>query len=112
MKTTGFIIYGGVKCFYERRPGKDGEICLATEDPEKYCNGLYTYSTKDPGDGMAFVVVPFIKPEDKQVIDIAILFNEGVIDTHKLADMVAMADFIIDRLYENGDVTVKSSKED
>jgi hypothetical protein len=53
----------------------------------------------------------FKMPTDKQVVDIAILFNEGNLDTEKLADMVGMADFIIDRLYENGDVSKPSSKE-
>lgn len=32
------------------------DFCLATEDPNKYCNGYYIYSTKDPGTGKEFVI--------------------------------------------------------
>ncbi len=53
----------------------------------------------------------FIKPTDKQLIDFALIFNDGKIEKRKLADMIAMSEFIIDRLYENGDITKKSSKE-
>lgn len=53
----------------------------------------------------------FLRPTDKQVIEIAILFNDGSIDEEKLTDMVAMADLIIDRLYDNGDVSKPSIKE-
>jgi hypothetical protein len=51
------------------------------------------------------------RPTDKQVIDICILFNDGKLEAEKLADMVAPIDFILDRLFENGDVTIPSSKE-
>lgn len=53
----------------------------------------------------------FKKPTDKQLIDIAILFNGGKLQQKKLSDMLAMSNFIIDRLYENGDVLKKSKKE-
>ncbi len=53
----------------------------------------------------------FKKPSDEQFVKIAILFNDGVIESEKLRDMVAMSEFIIDRLYENGDVSICSSKE-
>ena len=53
----------------------------------------------------------FKKPTDKQRVELAILFNDGVLDQHKLTDMVAYAEFIIDRLYENGDITQPSEKE-
>jgi hypothetical protein len=53
----------------------------------------------------------WIRPTDKQVIDICILFNDGKLEAEKLADMVASIDFILDRLFENGDVTKPSSKE-
>ena len=55
--------------------------------------------------------VRFKRPSDKNIIDIAILFNNDKIQKNKLTDMVAMADFIIDRLYENGDILKPSSKE-
>lgn len=51
------IVHEGKIYHYEHRLAKDGEICLATLRPKEYCNGLYRYSKKDPGDGMAFVVV-------------------------------------------------------
>lgn len=53
----------------------------------------------------------FKKPTDQQVVKAAILFNDGLIDKKQLSNMVALADFIIDRLYENGDMTIPSSKE-
>lgn len=53
----------------------------------------------------------FIKPTDKQLIDIAILFNDGKLDQEKLSDMVAMCEFVINRLNENNDVTKPSSFE-
>lgn len=52
----GRIEHEGWTYWYEHRPAKDGEICLGTMNPEEYCNGVYVYSSKDPGDGMAFVV--------------------------------------------------------
>ena len=56
--------------------------------------------------------VRFQLPSDKQMIEIAILFNDGKLEQQKLADMVAYGQFIVDRLYENGDVGIPSSKEE
>lgn len=53
----------------------------------------------------------FIKPTYKQLVDIAIIFNDGEIDIDQLAVMTSMTEFVLDRLYENGDVEVKCSKE-
>ena len=53
----------------------------------------------------------FKMPTDEQIINIAIIFNHGVIDKHKLSDMVSMCQFVIDRLYENGDILKPSKKE-
>lgn len=51
------INYKGYTYWYEQRPAKNREdMCLATTDPEKYCNGFYLYSDKDPGSAMKFVV--------------------------------------------------------
>ena len=55
--------------------------------------------------------VRFQLPSDQEIIEIAILFNDGEINTKKLTDMVAMCQFVIDRLYENGDISKQSSKE-
>ena len=52
-----------------------------------------------------------LMPTDKQLIDIAILFNDGKLDKEKLACMVGMCEFVLDRLKENNDVTKASSKE-
>jgi len=52
-----WIDYNGYRYWYQYRPGKDRDICLATKDPEKYCNGFYAYSDKDPGSAMAYVIV-------------------------------------------------------
>lgn len=51
------------------------------------------------------------KPTYKQLIEIAILFNDGKIEKEKIADMVAMTDFVLDRLLENGDVNIPSKNE-
>jgi hypothetical protein len=53
----------------------------------------------------------FKMPTDKNIVDFALVFNDGKIEHEKLADMVAMCQFIIDRLYENGDILIPSSKE-
>ncbi len=52
-----YIDYEGNRYWYEYMIAKNDDICLATKDPERYCNGLYSYSTKDPGNGKAFVVM-------------------------------------------------------
>jgi len=54
----------------------------------------------------------FKMPTDKQIIDIAILFNDGELDAEKLGGMVGMCQFVLDRLYENGDVGIHSKSED
>lgn len=58
-----FIDYKGHRYWYEQRPAKHRvDICLATKNPEKYCNGFYLYSDKDPGSGLCFVVVKTDNP--------------------------------------------------
>lgn len=58
-----FVDYEGFRYWYEYRQGKHrADICLATEDPKKYCNGFYIYSDKDPGNGSAFVVTKTNNP--------------------------------------------------
>lgn len=54
----------------------------------------------------------FTKPTDDQLVKAAILFNDGKMEPQKLSDMVALCEWVIDRLYENGDVTIPSSKEE
>ena len=64
-----FIEFEGHKYWYEYRLAKDRkDMCLATKDPKKYCNGIYKYSTKDPGNGMAFVIVDTDEPELKKYL--------------------------------------------
>ena len=53
----------------------------------------------------------FTKPSSDDLIGIALLFNDGVFDEEKIVPMVAMGQFIIDRLYENGDVKIPSINE-
>jgi hypothetical protein len=50
-------------------------------------------------------------PVDKQLLDMALIFNDGHLDPIKLADMVAMCQFILYRLHENGDINIPSSQE-
>lgn len=53
----------------------------------------------------------FKKPTDEQIVKAAIVFNNGKMDKKQLINMVALCDFVIDRLYENGDILIPSSKE-
>lgn len=53
----------------------------------------------------------FKKPTDEQIVKAAIVFTDGDLEQDRLVDMVSMCCFIIDRLYENGDIMIKSSKE-
>jgi len=53
----------------------------------------------------------FEMPDDKTVIDFAILFNDGILDHEQLSNMVGMCQMILDRLYEHGNVTQKSKQE-
>jgi hypothetical protein len=58
-----YIDYEGYRYWYEYKGAKDRvDMCLATKDPKRYCNGFYLYSTKDPGNGFAFVVVKHNNP--------------------------------------------------
>lgn len=61
-----FIDYEGFRYWYEHRPAKHRQdICLATKDPQRYCNGFYLYSDKDPGSGKAFVVTRTNNPDPR-----------------------------------------------
>ena len=64
MKTLkGNIEYKNYIYWYEYKLAKDRvDKCLATKDPNKYCNGFYLYSTKDPGNGKAFVITQTNNP--------------------------------------------------
>jgi len=65
-----YITYDGYKYWYEYKIARDRvDICLATKDPGKYCNGFYLYSTKDPGTGKEFVVVKTDDPKFKKRIE-------------------------------------------
>ena len=50
-------------------------------------------------------------PTDQQLIEIAILFNEGKVEPEKLSEMVGMCQFVLDRLYENGTITKPTKAE-
>lgn len=53
----------------------------------------------------------FKKPTHEQVIEFALMFNDGNIDRQKLTDMVAMCQMVLDRLYDNGDIMIKCKRE-
>jgi hypothetical protein len=53
----------------------------------------------------------FKKPTHEQVVEFALIFNEGNTDREKLVDMVAMCQMIIDRLHDKGDIMIKSQRE-
>ena len=70
MNLSKCIVHKGFIYYYEHKIAKDNvDICLATKDPEKYCNGFFLYSDKDPGDGKAFVVVAHDNPLDEWYVN-------------------------------------------
>jgi hypothetical protein len=54
----------------------------------------------------------FKKPTDNQLIEIAILFNNGKIEKDTISQMLAMTLFVLDRLHEHGTIEKRSSIED
>jgi len=57
------IEFDGYKYWYIQRPATNKEICLATENINEYCNGLYSFSSKDSGNGIAYVVIGTNNPK-------------------------------------------------
>jgi hypothetical protein len=53
----------------------------------------------------------FNKPTDEQIIEFALVYNDGKIEREKLADMIGFCQMVIDRLYDNGDIMLKSEQE-
>lgn len=52
------IVFKGYLYIYEYKLAQHRkDLCLATEDPEICLNGFYRYSSKDPGDGKAYVII-------------------------------------------------------
>lgn len=49
------------------------DICLATTNPQQYCNGVFLYSMKDPGSGIEFVITD----TDDPVIKADLLLQEA-----------------------------------
>jgi len=60
----GVIEHDGMIYWFEYKLAKDGNLCLATKNPYRYCNGTYAFSSKDPGTGKAFVIINYrqLKP--------------------------------------------------
>lgn len=59
----GVIEHNGYAYWYEYKLAKHRvDFCLSTKNPQKYCNGYYLYSDKDPGDGKCFVIVKSTDP--------------------------------------------------
>ena len=64
------IEHDGYTYWYEHKLARHKrDLCLATEDPKKYCNGWYQYSHKDPGSGKCFVIVKTNNPYLQVYID-------------------------------------------
>ena len=55
--------------------------------------------------------IRFEKPTDKSLVEISLIFNDEKLDQKILTNMVAMSEFIIDRLYDNGNVETPSKRE-
>lgn len=66
---NGAIEYNSYTYWYEYRLAKHRiDLCLATKDPQKYCNGWFLYSEKDPGNGKEFVIVYTNNPDLKRLL--------------------------------------------
>jgi len=53
----------------------------------------------------------FTMPTDEQLIELAILFNDGILDIDELSKMVGITQFVLHRLHEHDDITKKSKLE-
>lgn len=53
----------------------------------------------------------FNRPDPKDFVSFAVLFNDGAVDLERLSAMVGMCTLIVDRLYENGNIRIPSSTE-
>jgi hypothetical protein len=62
----GIVSMNGFRYWYEHIVSHKGDMCLSTNNPNKYCNGYYAYSPKDPGSGKCFVIV---ETDDPNVYD-------------------------------------------
>ncbi len=51
------------------------------------------------------------RPLNEDLLAIAILFNDGILDSKALSSMVGMCNLVLDRLQENNDVTRPCSVE-
>jgi hypothetical protein len=70
MKLEKCIAYKGSIYYYEYKLAKNEiDICLATKDPTKYCNGFFLYSDKEEGNGMEFVVIAHDNPSDEWYVN-------------------------------------------
>jgi hypothetical protein len=53
----------------------------------------------------------FKNPTDQQLIEFAILFNDGKIEREKLAMLIGFCRMVTDRLYDNGNILQPSKQE-
>ena len=53
----------------------------------------------------------FKMPSDKSLVDIAIIFNGGRLQSKILTNMISYGLFILERLYDNGDIKIPSNNE-
>lgn len=53
----------------------------------------------------------FIKPTDDELIDFALVYNEGKIEKQKLASMIGFCSMVVNRLYDRGVINKKSDEE-
>ncbi len=51
------------------------------------------------------------RPLNEDLLAIAILFNDGILDSKAISSMVGMCNLVLDRLQENNDVTRPCSLE-
>jgi hypothetical protein len=59
----GLVELDGFRYWFKYIVAKEGDMCLDTDDPMTHCNGFYAYSTNDPGNGRAFVIMETDDPD-------------------------------------------------
>ena len=104
--------------------GVDFRIVYRISQSSGWVATHFTMYDKFPDDKRRITTVPlspaeppagegerFVKPTYEQVIKAAILFNDERLNPQELINMVSLSMFIIDRLYENGNIAIPSSKE-
>jgi len=81
------------------------DYCLATTNPDMYCNGWYLYSGKDPGTGKEYVIVDTNNPELKLLLP---SFTPPETQPVSVSEERLLTDFMNWSLEQDVDIWVRS----